>query len=146
MKEKDLKVMLKKATKAKDINKKYTLRMILGEIPRLNKKKGEEVTKDDINGIITKLIKSELIVLEYSGVDESKSEYLNILKSFIPAMMTEKEIESWIFNNVDFDSYATPIKAMGFIMSELKGSADGNLVRLVLMERCVSSKNNYLTT
>lgn len=132
MKEKDLKLGLKEATKKKDVDMKQAIRMVLGEIPRLNKKKGELVTEDDINNIITKLIKSELMVLEYSGIDESKSRYLEILKSFLPTMMTEEEIIDWVLDNIDLDAYIDKVKAMGPIMKELKGRADGNIVRRLL--------------
>lgn len=132
MLEKDLKIELKKAIKHKDVEKKTAIKMILGEVPRLNKKKGEKVTEEEISKIITKLIKSEILLLSYSGIDESKSEYLNILKGYLPKMMSEKEIEEWILDNIEISDYNNPIQAMGLIMKSLKGKADGNVVRNVL--------------
>lgn len=132
MKEKDLKLELKRAIKLKNAERSNAIRMILAEVPRLNKKKDEKVTEEDINRIVNKLIKSELTVLEYSGVDESKSEYLSILKSFVPAMMAEKEIKDWVLDNVDLSAYNNKMQAMGTIMKELKGKANGNLVKKVL--------------
>jgi len=132
MLQKKLKLQLKKAIKTGDIEKKNAIRMILGEIPRLNKKKHEQVTDEDVLKIISKLIKSEVEMLKAIHADESKSEYLQILKSYLPTMMSEKEIEAWVLDNIDFDAYIIPMKAMGPIMKELKGKADGNLVKQVL--------------
>lgn len=133
MKEKDLKLELKRAIKLKDGERSNAIRMILAEVPRLNKKKDEKVTEEDINKIVNKLIKSELMVLEYSGVDESKSEYLNILKSFVPKMMSEQEIKNYVLDNIDISTYNNKMQAMGTIMKELKGKADGNTVKKVLL-------------
>jgi uncharacterized protein YqeY len=98
----------------------------------INKKKHEQVTDEDVLKIISKLIKSEVEMLKAIHADESKSEYLQILKSYLPTMMSEKEIEAWVLDNIDFDAYIIPMKAMGPIMKELKGKADGNLVKQVL--------------
>jgi uncharacterized protein len=125
---------LKAAMKAKDEVKKNTLRMIIGEVPRLNKKAGEEPTDNEIQAIIEKLIKSELMVLEASGVDEDTSDYVNILKGYLPTKMTAEEISTWIDENVNLDEFNPKAKAMGFIMKSLKGKADGNLVRGILLK------------
>lgn len=135
MKEKDLKLALKNAIRAKDAEKKDAIRMILGEIPRLNKKKDEVVTEEEVNKIIRGLIKSEIIRLDAANFAHEKSMYLQHLKSFLPEMMTEKEIKAWILDNIDFSAYNNRIKAMGPIMAALNGKADGNLVRNILMEK-----------
>jgi uncharacterized protein YqeY len=132
MLQKELKLQLKKAIKSGDFERKKAIRMVLGEIPRLNKKKGEQVIDEDIFKIITKLIKSEITILGYANIDESSSKYLQILKKYLPTMMSEKEIEAWVLDNIDFSAYIIPMKAMGPIMKELKGKADGNLVKQVL--------------
>lgn len=134
MLEKDLKLELKKAMKSKDIERKNAIKMVLGEVPRLNKKAGEKVTEDEINKIITKLIKSETIMLEYSGIDESKSEYLNILKDYLPKTMSKEEIKDWVLDNIDFNDYNSTMQAMGPIMKVLKGKANGTDVKKVLTE------------
>lgn len=122
-----------KAVKTKDVTKKDAINMILGEIPRLNKLKHEQVTDVEIISIINKLIKSELTTLGYAAIAPEKSEYLDILKNYLPKLMDEKEISSWILDNIDLNAYNTPILAMKDIMKELKGKADGNIVRNVLM-------------
>lgn len=124
---------LKQAMLNKDEVKKSTLRMVLGEIPRLNKKINERPTDTEIESIIKKLIKSEMIVLKASAGDDSKSEYIRILNSYLPKMMSEKEIKKWILDNIDLNDYNPKIKAMSTIMKALNGKADGNVVRKILI-------------
>ena len=123
---------LKKAMIEKNSTMKDTLRMILGEVPRLNKKANEQVTDTEIENIIRKLIKSEITVLEATGKDKKDSEYVSILESYLPSQMTSNEVSDWITNNVDMTKFNPKIKAMGFIMKSLKGKVDGNLVKVIL--------------
>lgn len=111
---------------------KMALRMIMGEIPRLNLKAGQVANDEQILSIIKKLIKSEKMTLSYSGQDEALSEYINILEGYLPQMMTQDEIIAWIKENIDMENFNPPVKAMGMIMKELKGKADGQLVRDLL--------------
>lgn len=135
MKENDLKKELKLAIKSGSVYRKDAIRMILGEVPRLNKKKIDPATEEEIDKIIRSLIKSEMIRLTAANYTEDKSEYLSELKSFLPSMMTEKEIKVWILDNVDFNDYIdSKIKAMGPIMKKLNGRADGNIVRKILQK------------
>jgi uncharacterized protein YqeY len=121
---------LKRAMLSRDSARCDALRMIIGEIPRLNLKADQEPTDEQIFDIIKKLIKSELIVLEYSGQDTS--EYVDILEEYIPTMMSEKQILNWIEENVDLNKFNPKVKAMRIIMKSLKGKADGALVRGLL--------------
>jgi len=132
MLEKDLKKEMKKAMKSGDSEKSMTIKIILGEIPRLNKKKNEQITEEEINGIIKKLIKSELIMLKHAKIEESKSEYLSILRDFLPPTLSREEIEYWIEENIDFNDYKNKMQAMGKIIQGLKGVVDGNTVKKVI--------------
>jgi len=130
-----LRADLQDAVRARDTESKNAIKMVLGEIPRLNKKAGEKATDSEITDIINKLIKSESMVLEYSGIDSSDSAYIKILKKYLPEMMTEEEISKWIDNNIDLTSVSNKMSAMKPIMAQLKGLADGSLVKKVLMEK-----------
>ena len=127
---------LRKAQFAKDEKTKETLRVVLGELPRLNKKAGEGATDEEIIKIITKLVKSETLVLEYSGVDVADSiKYIDILSAYLPKMMTPSEITQWIDDNIDVTAWPKPMAAMGPIMAQLKGKADGNTVKKILLDK-----------
>ena len=134
---------LKTALLKKDAEVKSALRLIIGEFPSLTVpitlesgkkttrlKKPEEITDDDIQGIIRRLVKSEKIVLEIKKQDSSP--YLEILARYLPMMATEEEIRGWVAQNIDFSEYKSPLQAMGKIMKHYGKLADGNRVKEIL--------------
>ena len=127
--EEKIKQDLKQAMLDRNEIKKDTLRIVIGEIPRLNKKIDEKPTNKEIESIIRKLIKSETQVLELSKGNIGESLYINILYDYIPKMMSEQEIGEWITENIVLEDYNPKMKAMGDIMKALKGKADGGVVK-----------------
>ena len=140
---KKLKEDLKKAMLGKDHQVRDTIRIIMGEYPSLTVpielesgkkttrvKKPEEITNDDLLGIIRKLVKSEKTVLELQQKDSS--DYLTILETYLPKMVTKEEISTWITENIDFSKYKNSMQAMGTIMKHFGKLADGNLVKQIL--------------
>ncbi|MBT8358353.1 MAG: GatB/YqeY domain-containing protein [Deltaproteobacteria bacterium] len=140
---KKLKEDLKKAMLGKDNQVRDTIRIIMGEYPSLTVpielesgkkttrvKKPEEITNDDLLGIIRKLVKSEKTVLELQQKDSS--DYLTILETYLPKMATKEEIIAWINENIDFSEYKNSMQAMGTIMKHFGKLADGNLVKQLL--------------
>lgn len=140
-----LKEDLKKSMLNKDQEARSTIRLIMAEYPKLTVpitldsgkkttrlKKPEEITNDDIIGIIQGLIKSEHILLEAKG--EDSSEYLQILESYLPVMATEKEIVAWIKENINFSEYKNKMQAMGTIIKHFGKLADGKMVNRILRE------------
>jgi uncharacterized protein YqeY len=123
---------LKQTMLTKDEEKKNTIKMVLGEIPRLNKLANEIPTDAEVEGIIRKLIKSETQVLELTKKDINQSEYIKVLSSYLPQSLSKEEIKEWISSNIDLSKYDNPIKAMGEIMKALKGKVDGGVVRNIL--------------
>jgi hypothetical protein len=95
-------------------------------------KKPEEITNDDIIGVIQGLVKSEQTVLE--AKKEETSEYLQILESYLPKMATREEIVAWIKENIDFSQYKNKMQAMGTIMKHFGKTADGKMVNQILQE------------
>jgi uncharacterized protein YqeY len=126
-----IKADLKTAIKNRNEAEKNALRLVLGEIPRLNKKAGEEIKQEEIIKIINKLLKSEELTQSYSNIDDFPLK--DALEKYLPQMMSENEIRGWIAMHVTLDEYNPRIKAMGYIMKELKGKADGNLVKKILL-------------
>lgn len=120
------------------LNKKVAeinaLRMILGELPRLNKKAGQEPTDKEIQDVIRKLIKSETQVVELQGGKAVDSLYISTLSRYIPKQMSKAQIETWIMDNIDLSQFNPKMKAMGPIMKKLSGKADGNDVKKILTE------------
>jgi uncharacterized protein YqeY len=140
-----LRADLKSAMLNKDHEVRNTLRLIMAEFPKLTVplilesgkkstrlKKPEEITNDDVIGIIKGHVKSEHTVLEATG--QSASEYLNILKSYLPKMVEQEEIVAWIRDNIDFSEFKNKMQAMGPVMKHFGKLADGKLVNQILKE------------
>ena len=129
----------------KDPEARNAMRLIMAEFPKLTVpltlesgkkstrlKKPEEITNDDIIGIINGLVKSEQTVLE--AKKEASSKYLEILQSYLPKMVSREEILAWITENIDFSQYKNKMQAMGTIMKHFGKTADGKMVNQILQE------------
>jgi hypothetical protein len=138
-----LKEDLKAAMRAKNETLRNTIRQVMSEFFRLTvpvtleggkkstrPKKPEEITNDDIIGIIQGLIKSEHIVLE--ARKEASSDYLRILEAYLPRQATQEEIIAWVRENIDFSTFKNRMQAMGVVMKHFGKSADGKLVNQIL--------------
>jgi uncharacterized protein YqeY len=136
---------LKTAMLNKDQEARNAMRLIMAEFPKLTVpltlesgkkstrlKKPEEITNDDIIGIINSLVKSELTVLE--AKKEASSAYLKILQAYLPQMAGREEITAWIAENIDFSQFKNKMQAMGMIMKHFGKTADGKLVNQILQE------------
>jgi len=140
-----LKEDLKLAMKTRNDALKNTVRQIMSEFFKLTvpvvledgkkstrPKKAEEITNDDIIGIIQGLIKSEHIVLE--ARKETASDYLRILEAYLPRQASAEEITVWIQANIDFGQFKNKMQAMGTIMKHFGKTADGKLVNQILKD------------
>ncbi len=140
-----LKADLKQSMLNKDVEARSAIRQIMAEFPKLTVpitlesgkkttrlKTNEEITNDDIVGIIQGLAKSERIVLEVKN--EESSDYLNILQSYLPKMASREEIIAWIRDNIDFSEYKNKMQAMGSIMKHFGKQADGKMVSEILQK------------
>jgi uncharacterized protein YqeY len=136
---------LKTAMLNKDSEARNAMRLIMAEFPKLTVpltlesgkkssrlKKPEEITNDDIIGIINGLVKSEQTVLEVKNEESSK--YLEILQTYLPTMASREEISAWIKGNIDFSQYKNKMQAMGAIMKHFGKTADGKMVNQILQE------------
>jgi len=136
---------LKQAMLKNDQDVRNTMRLIMAEFPKLTVpltlesgkkstrlKKPEEISDDDILGIINGLVKSEQIVLE--AKKQTTSKYLEILQAYLPRQATRAEIEAWIKENIDFSQYKNKMQAMGTIMQHFGKTADGKQVNQILKE------------
>jgi len=140
-----LKADLKKAMLNKDPEARSAIRLIMAEFPKLTipltlesgkkttrLKKPEEITNDEIVGIIRGLVKSEHIMLE--AKKEESSAYLEILETYLPKMVDRDEIVTWIKANVDFSQFNNKMQAMALIMKHFGKTADGKMVNQILQE------------
>jgi uncharacterized protein YqeY len=138
-----IKADLKVALRNKDDEVKGALRLIMAEFPKLTVpitldsgkkttrlKKPDEITDDDIIGVVRGLVKSEKTVLE--AKQEETSDYLQILEAYLPKMASREEIAEWITENIDFSQFKNKMQAMGTIMKHFGKLADGATVKDIL--------------
>ena len=136
---------LKNAMLLKKNDIRDAIRVIMGEYPKLTVpitlesgkktfrvKKPEEITDDDLLGVIRGLVKSEKTVLELQNRESSP--YLEVLESYLPRMADREDIMAWIRENIDFSEYKSPMQAMAPIMKHFGKLADGNMVKGLLQE------------
>jgi uncharacterized protein YqeY len=140
-----IKLDLKNAMLLKRNEIRDTIRVIMGEYPKLTVpitlesgkktfrvKKAEEITDDDMLGIIRGLVKSEKTILELQKKETSP--YLQVLETYLPRMAGREEVLAWINGNIDFAEYKSPMQAMGTVMKHFGKLADGNMVKGLLQE------------
>ena len=140
-----LKADLKQSMLNRDVVPRGAIRQIMAEFPKLTVpitlesgkkstrlKTNEEITDDDIIGIIQGLAKSERMVLE--AKNEASSDYLDTLLLYLPQMASREEIIAWIGDNIDFSGYKNKMQAMGPIIKHFGKQADGKMVNQILQE------------
>ena len=140
-----IKLDLKNSMLQKQNDIRDTLRVLMGEYPKLTVpitlesgkktfrvKKPEEITDDDLLGIMRGLAKSEKSVLALQNKESSP--YLKVLESYLPKMASSEEVMAWINENIDIAEYESPMQAMGVIMKHFGKMANGNMVKSLLQE------------
>ena len=126
-----LKHELTTSIKTRDATRKDGLRLILGELNRLNTKTPSD---DIVVSTCIKIAKMEQELLESQKLQKRTSSLLLILEEFIPEQVSKDEIITWINDNIDLSQFKNKNQAMKPIMSHFGKTADGNLVRTVLQQ------------
>lgn len=130
------------AMKAKDKQRKAVLSSLLTALKNVQIDKRADLTEEEENQVILKLIKQTKETLEMTPADRTdiidECNYnISVLEEYAPKMMDESEISEVIDNvlkELGIDK-ATPQdkgKIMKTLMPKLKGKADGKLVNEVL--------------
>jgi len=119
--EKTIRADLKSAMLRKDNDTKDLLRVLLGELPRIVKKVGEDITDDDILKVIRKMSKDATEMENQSEVE--------ILSVYLPTMLEPKQLETLIIGTITSNSYGKQDmgKVMGWLKSNYGGTYDGRL-------------------
>jgi hypothetical protein len=108
-----------------------------------NREKKKELTDDDVKEVISKEVKKreEAIEMYKTGGREDivhkEEEELKVLKEYIPVQMSEEEIREKvkeIIQKVGASCEKDFGRVMKEVMVELKGKADGNLVKKIVEE------------
>ena len=130
------------AMKAKDKERKNVLSGLLTELKNFQINKMAELTEEDENHVVLKLIKQSKETLEMTPADRQdiidECNYtIKVLEEYATKMMDEAEITEVINSVLGELSIETPAasdkgKIMKVLMPRVKGKADGSLVNQVL--------------
>ena len=123
--------------KNREINKVKHLRVIMGELQRLDKKK---LSDKEIEQLLTSMAKkANKNINKYRCDVKGNTELITIIEKYTGMKhalteITEDEIKTWIEENVDFRNFKNRMNCMGMIMQHFKGRSNPKLVQKVLKE------------
>lgn len=137
----EIKSQMVEAMKAKDTLRLNVLRGLLASFTNESiskrRKPNEELSDEEILAVISRAVKQRkdsIEQFEKGGrkdlVEAEKSE-LVILETYLPIQMSRDEIAAYV-KSKPLPSVSEKNKFMGIIMKELKGKADGSLVKEVV--------------
>ena len=139
-----IKEQMKEAMKAKEALRLSVIRSLLSsftnEAISKKKKPDEELSDEDVLGVIGRAVKQRKDSIEQfekgGRVDlaEAEKAELVILDTYLPAQMSKEEIFEYVKNkqaelNMTLDKKN---QFMGMVMKDLKGKADGNIVKVAV--------------
>ena len=137
-----IKEEVKDALRAKDTVRLTTLRGLLSaftnELVATKRKPDEQLNDEEVLSVITRATKQRkdsIEQFEKGGRDDlAKNEEveLSILEKYLPEMMNEDDIKKVVEDKkkeLDIDDKAKIGMLLGAVMKELKGKADGSVVK-----------------
>lgn len=135
------------ALKNKNRRELDTLRTLIAEIKDERIKKMRDLSDDDVLTVLNRAVKKrkEAIELYKQGnrpdLVENEEAEVNIILKYLPQQLDEKEIVSVldrILNQVGAETERDIGKVMGPAMQELKGKADGKVVKELVRKMLLS--------
>ena len=111
--------------KAREKSRVAVLRLVAAQIKQVEIDERRELTNEDIESVLTKMIKQRRDSIEQfdkaDRVDLSEKEKyeITIIEEFLPEQITEKELDD-LLNTIIEEENVTSIKDMGRAMSVLK--------------------------
>ncbi len=143
---KQIKDSIKEAMVAKDTLKLTTLRGVQAAIMNemvAKKSTAEEMSDEDTLAIIRKLVKQRKDSIEQftkgnrMDLVESEKSEMEILEKYLPQMMSREDVKKVVEQKIAEAGAVDKTKMgqfMGSIMKDLKGKADGMVVKEVIEE------------
>jgi uncharacterized protein len=137
----DIKAQMIEAMKAKDATRLSVIRGLLSsftnEAVAKKRRPDEELSDEEVMTVITRAVKQRKDSIEQfekggrPELAEAEKVELVILEAYLPKQMSREEIFAYVKEKADKEQPAPDKKNqfMGMIMKELKGKADGTLVK-----------------
>jgi|SRR3989344_4948727 len=143
----DIREQMKEVMKARDTMRLDVLRGLLAsftnEAVSKKRKPDEELSDEEALSVILRAVRQRKDSIEQFNkggradlVDAEQSE-LTILETYLPTQMSREEIETYMKSKILPDASGKNA-FMGLIMKELKGKADGTVVKEVIDTLVVS--------
>lgn len=135
---------MKNALKAGDTVRSETLKMLKSDIAYEKGKTGKDITDElvlEIVGRSAKRRRESIKEFQKGGrqdLVDIETKQLAVVEEYLPKQMTEEEIDAHITNKLASMGPITQKEAgkvMGEIMKELKGKADGSVVKAILSKK-----------
>lgn len=133
-----IKAEIKEAMMAKDAVRLTVVRGLVSaftnELVSKRRKPDEELADEDVLNVISKQVKQRKDSIEQfnnggrADLADSEKVEMAILEKYLPAQMSEQEIADYV-NSKEKPDISEKNKFMGGIMKDLKGKADGMLVK-----------------
>ena len=139
-----IEVDLKNAMKAGDTVRAGTLKMLKSDIAYEKGKTGKELTDELIIDIVSRSAKrrrdsiKEFQKGNRQDLVDKETKELAIVEEYLPKQMSEEEIDKHISEKLASLGAVTQKdigRVMGEIMKELKGKADGGVVKTILSKK-----------
>jgi uncharacterized protein len=128
----ELKEAIKQAMKAKDKPRLSILRQVHGEIKNIEVNERRDITEQDVNDMLKRVIKQTKETLEGSikaannqERTDTLTEQVSILEGLLPKQISGEEL-SRLIDTVLAEIGATTKKEMGRVMGELTKRTGGN--------------------
>ncbi len=137
----DIKAQMIDAMRAKDALRLSVLRGLLSsftnELVAKSRKPDEMLDDEGVLAVVSRAVKQRKDSIEQfekggrADLADTEKAELVILQAYLPAQMTSEEINVYVERRIAEEKPAVDKKNqfMGIIMKELKGRADGNLVK-----------------
>lgn len=116
---------LSESIKNRNKEKTNTLKLIYGELQRLDK----NIIDEQTISVLKKLVKYEEENLERLNLKES--EYSLILKNYLPQQISEEDIKNWVINNIDFSQFKNKFESIRVIKEHFPDS-DGKVIKKII--------------
>ena len=132
---------LKTAMKARDTRTLDVLRLLASSIQRKAMDAKEELDDAQVLAVIKSDVKKlsdalkDFTTAAREDLIEATKEEIEVLKKYLPAEMPDDELEEKVravLTEKGMTDAADMGKAMGAVMGEMKGAADGNRVRAMV--------------
>jgi uncharacterized protein len=135
---------LKNAIKAGDTVRIETLKMLKSDFSYEKGKTGKDLTDEFVLEIVSRSAKrrrESIKEFQKGGrqdLVDNETKQLAVVEEFLPQQMSEEKIEAHITNKLAALGTVTQKeigRVMGEIMKELKGKADGGIVKTILSKK-----------